>query len=115
MGRQGNIHRVTGETEVRVAIGLDGSGQCEVSTGVPFLDHMLHQLASHGLFDLTISATGDTHIDDHHTNEDVGIALGQALGQAPPIAAASTALATLWRPSMKPSCRWLSTAPGGPT
>ena len=82
MGRQGNIHRVTGETEVRVAIGLDGSGQCEVSTGVPFLDHMLHQLASHGLFDLTISATGDTHIDDHHTNEDVGIALGQALGQA---------------------------------
>ncbi|WP_322775756.1 imidazoleglycerol-phosphate dehydratase HisB [Synechococcus sp. CBW1107] len=81
-GRSGSVHRVTGETDVRVRLGLDGRGRCRVSTGVPFLDHMLHQLASHGLLDLEISAEGDTHIDDHHTNEDVGIAVGQALAQA---------------------------------
>jgi imidazoleglycerol-phosphate dehydratase len=80
--RVGTIHRVTGETDVRVTLGLDGSGHCTVNTGVPFLDHMLHQLASHGLIDLEIRAKGDTHIDDHHTNEDVGIAVGQALAQA---------------------------------
>ena len=80
--RTGTIHRVTGETDVRVTLGLDGSGRCTVNTGVAFLDHMLHQLASHGLIDLEISAKGDTHIDDHHTNEDVGIAVGQALAQA---------------------------------
>ena len=65
-----------------VRVGLDGCGQCNVSTGVAFLDHMLHQLSSHGLLDLEITATGDTHIDDHHTTEDVGIAVGQALSQA---------------------------------
>ncbi|MCP9823951.1 imidazoleglycerol-phosphate dehydratase HisB [Synechococcus sp. EJ6-Ellesmere] len=81
-GRSGSVDRVTGETDVRVRLGLDGRGSCRVSTGVPFLDHMLHQLASHGLLDLEISAEGDTHIDDHHTNEDVGIAVGQALAQA---------------------------------
>ena len=80
--RQGQVHRVTGETDVQVQLNLDGSGQCQVSSGVPFLDHMLHQLASHGLLDLVISARGDTHIDDHHSNEDVGIAVGQALAQA---------------------------------
>jgi imidazoleglycerol-phosphate dehydratase len=80
--RTGEIHRVTGETDVRVQLNLDGTGRCQVSTGVPFLDHMLHQLASHGLLDLEVSAEGDTHIDDHHTNEDVGIAVGQALAQA---------------------------------
>ncbi len=80
--RTGTIHRVTGETDVRVELNLDGSGRCQASTGVPFLDHMLHQIASHGLIDLEIQATGDTHIDDHHTNEDVGIAFGQALAQA---------------------------------
>jgi len=80
--RTGEIHRVTGETDVRVQLNLDGSGSCQASTGVPFLDHMLHQLASHGLLDLEVSAEGDTHIDDHHTNEDVGIAVGQALAQA---------------------------------
>ena len=80
--RQGDVHRVTAETDVLVRIGLDGSGQCNVATGVAFLDHMLHQLSSHGLLDLEITATGDTHIDDHHTNEDVGIAVGQALSQA---------------------------------
>ena len=80
--RTGEIHRVTGETDVHVALNLDGTGRCQVATGVPFLDHMLQQLASHGLLDLEITATGDTHIDDHHTNEDVGIAVGQALAQA---------------------------------
>ena len=76
MARQGDIHRVTGETDVKVRLDLDGSGQCQASTGVPFLDHMLHQISSHGLIDLEINAVGDTHIDDHHTNEDVGIADG---------------------------------------
>ena len=80
--RTGEIHRVTGETDVRVKLNLDGTGQCTASTGVPFLDHMLHQISSHGLVDLEIKAVGDTHIDDHHTNEDVGIAVGQALAQA---------------------------------
>jgi imidazoleglycerol-phosphate dehydratase len=80
--RTGTIHRVTGETNVRVSLNLDGSGRCQAATGVPFLDHMLHQISSHGLIDLEITASGDTHIDDHHTNEDVGIALGQAIAQA---------------------------------
>ena len=80
--RTGEIHRVTGETDVRVRLDFDGTGQCHAVTGVPFLDHMLHQISSHGLIDLHIDATGDTHIDDHHTNEDVGIAVGQALSLA---------------------------------
>ncbi len=80
--RQGKVHRVTGETNVLVELGLDGCGNCKVDTGIAFLDHMLHQLSSHGMFDLKISASGDTHIDDHHTNEDVGIAVGQALSKA---------------------------------
>ncbi len=79
--RQGEIHRITGETDVLVSLGLDGSGKCQVDTGIAFLDHMLHQIASHGLLDLSIKAKGDTHIDDHHTNEDVGIAFGQALSK----------------------------------
>jgi len=81
-GRIGSIHRVTGETDVRVHLNLDGTGQCQACTGIGFLDHMLQQISSHGLIDLEIAATGDTHIDDHHTNEDVGIAFGQALSQA---------------------------------
>ncbi len=80
--RVGVVHRVTGETNVSVRLDLDGTGECAVATGVAFLDHMLHQLSSHGLLDLEIKASGDTHIDDHHTNEDVGIAVGQALSQA---------------------------------
>jgi imidazoleglycerol-phosphate dehydratase len=80
--RCGEVHRQTGETDVRVKLCLDGTGQCQVATGVPFLDHMLHQISSHGLIDLDITATGDTHIDDHHTNEDVGISLGQAIAKA---------------------------------
>ncbi|MBD2327505.1 imidazoleglycerol-phosphate dehydratase HisB [Alkalinema sp. FACHB-956] len=80
--RTATVHRKTGETDVTVTICLDGTGQCNVNTGIPFLDHMLHQISSHGLFDLDIQATGDLHIDDHHTNEDVGITLGMALAKA---------------------------------
>ena len=80
--RSGEISRVTKETEVFVQIDIDGSGKCDVSTGIGFLDHMIQQLSSHGLFDIKVSASGDTHIDDHHTNEDVGIAIGQALSKA---------------------------------
>ena len=80
--RIATVERTTGETQVAVTVNLDGTGQCKVKTGIPFLDHMLHQLCSHGLVDLDINATGDWEIDDHHTNEDVGITLGQALGQA---------------------------------
>jgi imidazoleglycerol-phosphate dehydratase len=80
--RTAEIHRQTGETEVRVRLDLDGTGQAEVSTGVPFLDHMLTLVARHGRFDLVVQATGDTEIDDHHTTEDVGIVLGQALRAA---------------------------------
>ncbi|MGI0488131.1 imidazoleglycerol-phosphate dehydratase HisB [Pantanalinema rosaneae CENA516] len=80
--RNASVSRKTGETDVQVTIDLDGSGQCIANTGIPFLDHMLHQIASHGLIDLDVQATGDLEIDDHHTNEDVGITLGMALGQA---------------------------------
>ena len=80
--RQGEVNRVTNETKVKARLKLDGTGKCKVATGVAFLDHMLAQIASHGLIDIAIEAIGDTHIDDHHTNEDVGIAFGQALSQA---------------------------------
>ncbi|MGM3306022.1 imidazoleglycerol-phosphate dehydratase HisB [Anabaena sp. WFMT] len=80
--RIATVHRTTGETDIQVTINLDGTGICKAATGIPFLDHMLHQIASHGLFDLDIQAQGDWEIDDHHTNEDVGITLGQALYQA---------------------------------
>ena len=81
-GRIGSVARVTKETRVRLRLNLDGTGCGQVETTIPFLDHMLMQLVSHGLFDLQVQAHGDTEIDDHHTNEDVGISLGQALGQA---------------------------------
>lgn len=80
--RIASVARVTGETDVKVTVNLDGTGICKVNTGVPFLDHMLHQLCSHGLLDLDIQAKGDYEIDDHHTNEDVGITLGMAIAQA---------------------------------
>lgn len=80
--RTATVHRATQETDVRVSLNLIGSGQCHAATGIPFLDHMLHQIASHGLMDLEVKATGDIEIDDHHTNEDVGITLGQALAKA---------------------------------
>jgi imidazoleglycerol-phosphate dehydratase len=80
--RTASIRRTTGETDVQVTLNLDGVGKCTAATGIPFLDHMLHQIASHGLIDLEVKATGDLEIDDHHTNEDVGITLGQAFSQA---------------------------------
>lgn len=80
--RSASITRKTAETEISVRINLDGTGRYDNSTGVGFFDHMLDQLARHSLIDMTIAAKGDLHIDDHHTVEDVGIALGQALTQA---------------------------------
>jgi len=80
--RIATIQRTTGETNVLITINIDGTGVCHASTGIPFLDHMLHQIASHGLIDLEVQAKGDWEIDDHHTNEDVGITLGQALNKA---------------------------------
>lgn len=80
--RQASVARKTAETEISVTVNLDGSGAHDCQTGVGFFDHMLDQLARHSLIDLTVRATGDLHIDDHHTVEDVGIALGQALAQA---------------------------------
>ena len=80
--RTATISRSTGETEIRVEINLDGTGRTEISTGVGFFDHMLTLLGRHALIDMSISAQGDLHVDDHHTVEDVGIALGKALVQA---------------------------------
>jgi imidazoleglycerol-phosphate dehydratase len=80
--RKAQIQRKTAETEVAVALNLDGTGQYACHTGVGFFDHMLDQLSRHSLIDMTVKAKGDLHIDDHHTVEDCGIALGQALAQA---------------------------------
>jgi imidazoleglycerol-phosphate dehydratase len=80
--RAASVSRRTAETDVAVSIALDGSGKAEIATGVGFFDHMLELFARHGLFDLTVKVTGDLHVDDHHTVEDAGIALGQAFLQA---------------------------------
>ncbi|HEY2974327.1 MAG TPA: imidazoleglycerol-phosphate dehydratase HisB [Pyrinomonadaceae bacterium] len=80
--RIAEIHRKTKETDVRVVLNLDGNGQSRVSTGLPFLDHMLDLFARHGLFDLEVTCKGDLEIDDHHSVEDIAITLGQALTQA---------------------------------
>jgi imidazoleglycerol-phosphate dehydratase len=80
--RTAKVQRDTRETQITVAINLDGTGLCQVATGIGFFDHMLDQIARHGLIDLEIRAAGDLHIDGHHTVEDVGITLGQALAQA---------------------------------
>jgi imidazoleglycerol-phosphate dehydratase len=82
MSRTAEIERNTLETRIRIRLDLDGTGQCKLETGVPFLNHMLDQVARHGLIDLDIQAEGDLHIDAHHTVEDIGIALGQALAKA---------------------------------
>ena len=82
MARTSHVKRSTSETQIEVSLNLDGSGVQDIKTPVPFLDHMLSQLAKHGYFDLTIKAEGDTHIDFHHTVEDVGIAVGQAFKEA---------------------------------
>ncbi|MEK6749352.1 MAG: imidazoleglycerol-phosphate dehydratase HisB [Pseudomonadota bacterium] len=80
--RKATIKRDTLETQIEVSVNLDGSGNGKFATGVPFLEHMLDQVARHGMLDIAAHATGDTHIDDHHTVEDIGIALGQAFFQA---------------------------------
>ena len=82
MQRKAEVERNTLETRVRVALDLDGSGRASLETGMPFLDHMLDQVARHGLIDLEIAAKGDLHIDGHHTAEDIGITLGQAMTKA---------------------------------
>ena len=80
--RKAEISRDTSETRIAVSVNLDGAGSYDVKTGIGFFDHMLEQLARHALIDLSVRATGDLHIDDHHTVEDVGIALGRAVAQA---------------------------------
>ena len=80
--RQATITRKTAETDIAVTVNLDGTGTCDNRTGVGFFDHMLDQLGRHAMIDLTVRATGDLHIDDHHTVEDTGIAIGQALARA---------------------------------
>ena len=80
--RIAEVRRDTAETKIRVRINLDGTGQQTLATGLPFLDHMLDQIARHGLVDLEVQADGDLHIDGHHTVEDIGITLGQAVAQA---------------------------------
>jgi len=82
MQRTAEVERDTLETRIRVSLNLDGSGETAFQTGVPFLDHMMDQIARHGLIDLSVNADGDLHIDAHHTVEDIGITLGQALAKA---------------------------------
>ena len=82
MARQAKVERNTRETQISVALSLDGSGESKLATGVPFLDHMLDQVARHGVFDLDVTAKGDLHIDAHHTVEDIGITIGQAFAKA---------------------------------
>ena len=80
--RQAKVERATRETRIAVSVDLDGSGRAELATGIPFLDHMLDQVARHGMIDLTVDAKGDLHIDGHHTVEDIGITFGQAVKPA---------------------------------
>ena len=82
VGRRAALERATKETTITIDLNLDGTGQCDISTGIPFFDHMLDQLGRHGAMDLTISATGDLRVDTHHTVEDVGILLGECVREA---------------------------------
>ena len=82
MGRYAEVTRKTGETDIVVKLDLDGTGTCDISTGVPFFDHMLNAFGRHGLFDLTVHAVGDVEVDAHHTVEDTGIVLGEAFCRA---------------------------------
>ena len=100
--RTAEIHRVTRETDVLVQLNLDGSGQADIHTGIGFYAHSVHHVAHHGLFDLTVQTTGDLHIDEHHTVEDVAIALGQAIDRALGDRAGITRMADAWdRPLLK--------------
>lgn len=99
--RVAEVTRDTSETQIRVSLNLDGTGRQKLATGVPFLDHMLDQIARHGMVDLEVEARGDLHIDDHHTVEDVGITLGQAVARRSATRRASPATATA-------TCRWTS-------
>jgi len=96
MPRSATIQRATKETNVHIELNLDGTGQADIATGIGFLDHMLQHVAHHGLFDLTIKATGDLDIDEHHTAEDVAIALGQAFDQALGERAGITRMSDAW-------------------
>ena len=80
--RTAKIERKTNETDIRIELNIDGSGQADIKTGIGFLDHMLHHIAVHGLFDLTLHADGDLYVDEHHTVEDCALVLGQAFSQA---------------------------------
>jgi len=82
MARTASVERKTNETEISVSLTIDGTGKRDINTGIGFLDHMLEQLARHSLMDITLTAKGDLHIDDHHTTEDTGWAIGQALKEA---------------------------------
>jgi len=82
MSRQASVERITNETKIQVSINLDGTGKANLDSSIPFLDHMLDQIARHGLIDLDVHCDGDNHIDDHHSAEDVGITLGQAFAKA---------------------------------
>lgn len=82
MPRTAQVERITSETQVKISVNLDGTGKAELQSGMPFMDHMLDQIARHGLIDLSVQCQGDTHIDDHHSAEDVGITFGQAIAQA---------------------------------
>ena len=96
--RSATVSRNTKETAIEVTVDLDGTGRHDISTGVGFFDHMLEQLSRHSLIDMTVRAKGDLHIDDHHTVEDTGIALGQAIAKALGDAAASPATPrSTWR------------------
>jgi imidazoleglycerol-phosphate dehydratase len=82
MSRRASVNRKTNETSIELSLAIDGEGQAALNTGVPFLTHMLDLFAKHGQFDLTVNASGDTDVDDHHTTEDIGICLGQVLREA---------------------------------
>jgi imidazoleglycerol phosphate dehydratase HisB len=113
--RAATIVRETKETRVEATLDLDGSGQSSAKTGIGMLDHLVEQIGKHGLFDLRVTATGDLHVDEHHTVEDVGIAIGQALDRALGERRASCAWQTRRCRSMRRWRRWRWTSAGGPS
>ncbi len=113
--RQAQLERSTSESSVSVALDLDGTGKSDISTTVPFFDHMLTALAKHSLIDLDVSSSGDTHIDVHHTVEDTSIVIGQAIAEALGDKAASAGTVPPSSPSTSPWPGASSTSPVGPT